>query len=287
MRISMGLNTLDKLSVYVSSGGWKGTESEQSIPGDAWSHVGFSYDGKLLGLYVNGKLVKEAEGTGTIEMGGTRRLYLGRCSYADDNYWCGLLGTVEIFARPLSATAIQQRMKASRPKQPAARYKLKAMRVRQPLIANGGFERLAGAGFRLAGAWRSNTWGENTSGFSEEVEEVHSGKSCQKVEVTSFVDGGVVLCQLGGPKLKAGQRYKLELWLKGNESAGQATVWVRDDQWKSIPRFSRTFRIGTDWRKYRVVGKVETDKIGNVAISFRPERAGILWVDDVSLNPMD
>ena len=160
-----------------------------------------------------------------------------------------------------------------------------AQRVERPLILNGGLERLAGGAFSTAPAWRLNTWGENTSYFSEETNDVHGGTSCQRIEVTALIDGGVVLCQRDtGPSLKAGKKYLLELWLRGNESAGTATVWVRDANWKPLPSFSRTFPVTTRWRKFRLTGTVERDLTGNIAIQFMPERAGVLWVDDVRLT---
>jgi len=287
MRVNLAASADWRPIGAVRPNGWKGVEGDQPLPLDTWSHLALTYDGKALRLYVNGALVKEVEAQGPVSASGGRPLYLGRCAYADDNYWCGLVGTVEIYGQPLGEARIKERMDATTPKDPPDTYKLKAERVEQPLIANGGFERLSGRPFSMAGGWRSNTWGENTSTFSEETEDVHEGKSCQKVEVTAFTDGGVVLCQLGGPRLAAGKRYKIELWMKGNESAGEASVSVRTlERWRATG-VGRTFPITTEWRKYRVIGTFDKDLAGNIGISFRPERAGILWVDDMTMSPMD
>lgn len=286
-RLQLGVDADWRPTGAVSTGRWQSVGAGELLRLDAWSHVALAYDGAAIRLYVNGALVKETEAAGSIVSSGSRPLYVGKCAYADNNHWCGLLGQIEIFAAPLDEARIRERMSATRPKTLPAGYRLKATLVKQPFIANGGFEGLSGASFRVAGGWRWNTWGENTWDFSEEVDDVHGGTSCQKIEVTAFTDGGVVLCQLGGPVLEAGTRYKLEVWLKGNDSAGQATVQVRQATWKPLPGFGRTFDVTTAWRRYRVLGQVEKNGIGNVAISFRPERAGILWVDDITLTPME
>ncbi|MFH0965984.1 MAG: LamG domain-containing protein [Planctomycetota bacterium] len=288
IRIVLGLDPRDTPIAHVSAGGWKSVLADKPLPLDTWSHLAFSYDGQTIRLYVNGVVVKESALTGSIEAGGSRDLYLGRCAYADNNYWCGLMGTVEIFGRALAPEEINSRMEATTPKGPTKNYRLKATRGEQPLVLNGGLERTADASFSIAAGWRSNTWGENVSYFSEEQEDVHGGKSCQKVEITAFIDGGVVLCQVGGgPRLKASVRYKLEMWLKGDEGAGEATAWVRNSEWKAIPGFSRTFPVGTAWRKCMLIGKTETDVVGNVAVSFNPQRAGTYWVDDIQMTPLD
>jgi len=287
MRISLGLDSNWRPTGAVRPNGWKGVGGDEPLPLDTWSHLALTYDGKVARLFVDGEPAGEAEAGGPISKSGSRPLFIGRCAYADDNYWCGLLGTVEIFGSALDAARIKERMQATTPRKPSAKYKLKATRAEQPHIANGGFERLSGSPFSTAGGWRSNTWGENTSTFSEETEDVHGGKSCQKIEVTAFTDGGVVLCQLGGPKLLAGTRYKLELWMKGNESAGEVGVAVRTlEKWRSTG-VGKTFPITTEWRKYRIIGTFDTDLAGNLGISFRPERAGILWIDDVKMTPME
>ena len=268
MRIHLGIDSSGRPTGAVSPGSWQGVGSDAPVQLDTWSHLALAYDGAAVRLYVNGTLVKETEGSGAIVRSGSRPLCVGKCGYADNNYWCGLLGTVEIFAAPLREARIRERMSATRPKSLPAEYRLRATRLEQPLIANGGFERLSGARFKVAGGWRWNSWGENTWSFSEEIDDVHGGEACQRIEVTAFTDGGIVLCQLGGPVLKADTRYKLEVWLKGNDSAGEATVWVRESNWKPLPDFTRTFDVTTQWRKYRVLGHVEKDVVGNVAVSL-------------------
>ena len=287
MRIGLGLDAHDRPTGAIRPDGWKAVTADQPMPLDGWGHLALTYDGKAMRLFLNASQVGQSEADGPISSSGSRPLYLGRCAYADDNYWCGLIGTVEIYGRALTVDEIRARMSATKPRTPVASYRLKAARVDQPFIANGGFERLSGAPFTIAGAWRSNTWGENTSTFSEETRDVHSGDSCQRIEVTSFTDGGVVLCQLGGPRLLADTRYKLELWMKGNESAGDAAVSVRTmDGWRPTG-LDRTFPVTTEWRKYRLIGKLDHDLVANVAVSLKPRRAGILWVDDVTITPMD
>lgn len=286
-RIYLGTDPAWKPVAGVRPDGWKSVTADDPIPLDTWSHLALTHDGNVARLFVNGELAKEAEATGPIIKSGSRPLTIGRCAYTDDNYWCGLLGTVEIFGEALGEARIRERMNATTPKKASTRYKLKATRGEPPHIANGGFERLSGAAFSIAGGWRSNTWGENTSTFSEETEDVHGGTSCQKIEVTAFSDGGVVLCQLGGPRLLAGKRYKLEVWMKGNESAGEAGVSVRTLERWGPTGVGKTFPITGEWRKYRVIGKFNEDLAGNIGITFKPERAGILWVDDVTMTPME
>ena len=288
MRIGLYLDKDNRPQAMVRPKGWKVASGDAPVPNDAWTYVALTYDGKAVRLYVNGDLVKTTDVDAPISLSGTRNLYVGRSCFSDDQYWCGLMGPIDIYGRALSGDEIKTRMSETKPAGPAPDDEPKATTVEQPLVANGGLEWLTGERRNIAGAWRPNAWGENTANFSKETEDVHGGASCQKIEVTAFTDGGVVLCQLGGPRLEANRRYRLEMWLKGNETVGEVTICLRKlEKWRPIPGFSKTVKPTTEWRKYRVIGKVAQDTIGNVAVSVRPERAGTLWIDDVTLTPMD
>ncbi|NLF17006.1 MAG: LamG domain-containing protein [Lentisphaerae bacterium] len=116
---------------YINSGG---NSTKASIPLETWVYVVGTYDGRVMRLFVNGRLASERPLTEPIDPGGA--LYIGRRPAAD-TFFRGAIGPVRIHDCALSPEAIR------------ARYDAASQRQVRPMAAVESGPALVGDGWEL------------------------------------------------------------------------------------------------------------------------------------------
>jgi len=84
---------------------WKGVQSPNEIPLNAWSHIVGTYDGNDMRLYVNGILVATEFGVGGPRDTGSNPLYLGHAP-TSNHYFNGFYAAFKLYDRALTAEEI-------------------------------------------------------------------------------------------------------------------------------------------------------------------------------------
>ncbi|MFH0964341.1 MAG: carbohydrate binding domain-containing protein [Planctomycetota bacterium] len=151
----------------------------------------------------------------------------------------------------------------------------------QDMLKNGGFEPPFSSG--IAHDWGDNSYGGFVVRYTEETRNVHSGKSCQKVEALSFTPGsGVQFLQ--NVDMRAGKTYTLSAWMRGEGLAGPVMILLRRgpspyDHW-----VYKWVTVTPEWRKFTVVGTPPGQDPEDNRFYVHFKGTGALWVDDASLR---
>jgi hypothetical protein len=134
----------------------------------------------------------------------------------------------------------------------------------------------------LAEGWMQNCYGSNDVVFSQEVRDVHGGKSAQRVTCTHFLSGGVQF-HSSDIAVEKGKPYTLMLWMKGDVKT-PVYVGIRKHGEPYTTYLKRDLRVRNDWSPYLIMGEAsESDPRCGIYIMFTG--IGTLLVDDVSLMP--
>ena len=155
------------------------------------------------------------------------------------------------------------------------------------LVANGGMEPPFAGG--LAHGWVNNCWGRNAVAVSQDAP--HSGKASQKIVCEAFESGAV---QFYRPvNVKAGQLYKVSLWMRAEGGVGTVGVGLRHCPTPYTMHLSAQFEPGEAWEQFSFAKpSMSADDKAALFIWFKPDGPGTLWLDEVSvaegeLEPLD
>ena len=98
--------------------GWHKVFSSSSIPLNQWSHVTETWDGKILKIYVNGKMNEQniKAPSGTIDKVTGGNLQIGRWWRSGPEWWNGSIDDVRIYNRALSAAEVKALYDLEKPK---------------------------------------------------------------------------------------------------------------------------------------------------------------------------
>jgi hypothetical protein len=151
----------------------------------------------------------------------------------------------------------------------------------QELVPNGGMEGEYVDG--VAPGWASNCYGEFVVSFAKETANPRSGQAAQKIECTSFKQGGVQI-RCSGIKVVKGQTYTLQAWMRGEGIKGPVLLCVRQHPAPYTRYLAQYVRVSEEWRRFTVIGEA-SDSDENCGIYVWFGSTGSLWIDDVSLRP--
>ena len=153
--------------------------------------------------------------------------------------------------------------------------------AQEEMLTNGGFEPPFKNG--IAHGLRDNSYGKFVVRYSEETRNVHSGKSCQKVEVLSFASGGgVQFCQ--NVDMHAGKTYTLSVWMRSEGLAGPVMILLRRgpspyDHW-----LYKWVTVTDQWRRFTLIGVPTGEDPTDNRFYVYLKGVGTLWVDDASMR---
>jgi len=80
--------------------------SNSDIPDNAWTLIGYTYDGSAVNIYINGKIDKTVAVTGNITLGTNIPLWIGGLTGTNSAYYNGLIKDAAVFSRALSPQEI-------------------------------------------------------------------------------------------------------------------------------------------------------------------------------------
>jgi len=149
------------------------------------------------------------------------------------------------------------------------------------MLTNGGFEAPFNRG--LAHGWEDNSYTKFVVRYSAETENVHSGKSCQKMEVLSFTPGsGVQFCQ--NVDFDVGKTYTISVWMRAENIEQPVMILLRRGPSPYDHFLYKWVTVTNEWRKFTLTGAPrEKDPADNrVYVHFKD--VGTLWVDDFSMR---
>lgn len=150
----------------------------------------------------------------------------------------------------------------------------------QELIPNGGMEGPYSAG--IAAGWVKNCYGDNEAVFAEETQDVHGGRSAQRITCVRFTSGGVQ-CHSADLAIEKGKPYTIRLWMKGDIES-PVYVGLRKHGPPYTSYLKRHVRVKPQWRAYLITGEAsDTDPRCGLYLMFAG--TGTLLVDDVSVLP--
>ena len=134
----------------------------------------------------------------------------------------------------------------------------------------------------LAAGWVNNCYGDNKAVFAEETQDVHGGKSAQRVTCTQFVSGGVQFHSADLAVAK-GKPYTVRLWMKGDVDS-LVYVGIRKHGEPYTGYLKRRARVKNQWRPYILSGEAGgSDPACGLYLMFAG--TGTLLVDDVAVLP--
>ena len=145
------------------------------------------------------------------------------------------------------------------------------------LLANGGFDGFKSNG--IAEEWRDNSdWADLKIVYSAEKTAAHS-KLAQKIDCLRFNSGAVQFIQTG-LEVSKGKIYEVSIWMKGSV-ASPVEILLRQQGSPYRAYFSKSFRVGDAWRKYKFTG-VSVSNDSNAYFMVRFTGRGTLWLDDAT-----
>lgn len=121
----------------------------------------------------------------------------------------------------------------------------------------------------------------------------HDGKRAAKLTCTKFVggtpDSHAMLCQVGHIGVKRGQWYRLSFWVKGTgiaHSVGNVAL-SKTKPW-GASGIATTFAVTSTWRHVEKTCQATADVPAEYSrLQFWFASTGTLWLDDVTLTPVD
>ncbi len=147
------------------------------------------------------------------------------------------------------------------------------------LIDNGGFEKGLYGG--VASRWGDNSgWADVEVDYAREDDGTKRGMS-QRIAATKFRSGAVQFVQRG-LRLESGNRYRVEIWMRGNLSS-PVEILFRKHGTPYTTYASKGFRVTGDWHRYEFTfspGVTDLDAFFMVRFTSN----GTLWIDDVSVT---
>lgn len=89
-------------------GGTVSALSAGTIIANTWTHIGATYDGANMRLYINGAVVDTTAKTGAINYSGSSDLFIGRTAGSSSNFHNGLVDDVRVYNRALTTAEMVQ-----------------------------------------------------------------------------------------------------------------------------------------------------------------------------------
>lgn len=149
------------------------------------------------------------------------------------------------------------------------------------MLANGGFEGPFDRG--LARGWSDNSYTKFVVRYSEETENVHSGKSCQKMEVLSFTpDSGVQFFQ--DVDFDAGKTYTISVWMRAQGITQPVMILLRRGPSPYDHFLYKWVTVTEEWRKFTLIGAPRAKDPSDNRVYVHVKDVGTLWVDDFSMR---
>jgi len=119
----------------------------------------------------------------------------------------------------------------------------------------------------------------------------HAGKASGFLRAKEMPKGFGTLMQMFKPDAFRGKRVRLSAWVKSQQVAGWAGVWMRVDGDDKAPLAfdnmqNRPIKGTSGWQKYEVVLDV-ADKATAIAFGILLDGAGAVWIDDIRFEVVD
>ncbi len=122
-------------------------------------------------------------------------------------------------------------------------------------------------------------------GLSEDTK--HSGTRCAHIRSTKSVNGFGTLMQSVSPDGYIGKRIRLSAYIKSEDVADWAGVWMRIDAGKEVIGFDnmqdRPIDGNTEWTKHEIILDVP-EKSTNISFGVLLSGTGSVWFDDFELE---
>ena len=158
------------------------------------------------------------------------------------------------------------------------------------LLTNANFEDEYGD-LCLANPYSYNPNWESSSSiynFSRDTENPHTGKACQKIEVTTMKDYFYIF---QGVNVKGRRTFKGIAWVRSTAANPAEIDFTLRSRLPNDPTISstRTLIVGTEWQKIEIIGSLGsypvTDNQNYIMEFFiNLRKPGVLYIDDVSIT---
>lgn len=150
------------------------------------------------------------------------------------------------------------------------------------LLQNADFEGSFSSG--IATSWQNNSTGTVTVAFAQESAEPHKGAASQKI-TTSGVGANSAMQFKQNVALTAEHIYRVRVVLRSDQAALNVKIQLRKMNTPYQSYVAKTVAVNKGWQTFTFVGVAPVTD-ASAFFMLRQESAGVLWVDDASLEDL-